>query len=118
MLELYLRSARGIARARASLVGLELRDIDWAAARVRVVGKGRREVRLPLPHVDSPDQLRVDALPEPARLARVSREEPGHSRIATVIRMFTLSILLSVLGPATAERGRRGAWPRKSAAVG
>jgi integrase len=31
------------------VVGLELRDIDWAAARVRVVGKGRREVRLPLP---------------------------------------------------------------------
>jgi integrase len=31
------------------VVGLELCDIDWAAARVRVVGKGRREVRLPLP---------------------------------------------------------------------
>ncbi len=32
-----------------AVVGLELRDIDGAAARVRVVGKGRREVRLPLP---------------------------------------------------------------------
>jgi integrase/recombinase XerD len=31
------------------IVGLELRDLDWAAARVRVVGKGRREARLPLP---------------------------------------------------------------------
>jgi integrase/recombinase XerD len=31
------------------VVGLELRDIDWAAARLRVVGKGRREARLPLP---------------------------------------------------------------------
>lgn len=31
------------------IVGLGVRDIDWAAARVRVVGKGRREVRLPLP---------------------------------------------------------------------
>ena len=31
------------------IVRLGVRDIDWAAARVRVVGKGRREVRLPLP---------------------------------------------------------------------
>jgi integrase len=31
------------------IVGLDLRDIDWVAARVRVVGKGRREMRLPLP---------------------------------------------------------------------
>ena len=31
------------------VVRLEVRDIDWAAARVRVVGKGRREARLPLP---------------------------------------------------------------------
>lgn len=31
------------------IVDLRLRDIDWKDARVRVDGKGRREVRLPLP---------------------------------------------------------------------
>ena len=31
------------------IVQMRLSDIDWADARVRVVGKGRREARLPLP---------------------------------------------------------------------
>ncbi len=31
------------------IVQMRLSDIDWTDARVRVVGKGRREVRLPLP---------------------------------------------------------------------
>ena len=31
------------------IVRLGVRDIDWVGARVRVVGKGRREARLPLP---------------------------------------------------------------------
>jgi integrase len=31
------------------IVRMRLNDIDWADARVRVAGKGRREVRLPLP---------------------------------------------------------------------
>ncbi len=31
------------------IVGMRLRDLDWEDARVRVAGKGRREVRLPLP---------------------------------------------------------------------
>ena len=31
------------------IVQMRLRDIDWTEARVRVVGKGRREARLPLP---------------------------------------------------------------------
>jgi integrase/recombinase XerD len=33
----------------SDVIGLERRDIDWAAARIRLMGKGRREVRLPLP---------------------------------------------------------------------
>jgi site-specific recombinase XerC len=31
------------------IVGMRLSDIDWPNARLRVAGKGRREVRLPLP---------------------------------------------------------------------
>jgi integrase len=31
------------------IVRMRVSDIDWADARIRVVGKGRREVRLPLP---------------------------------------------------------------------
>lgn len=38
------------------LVNLRLQDIDWGAARLRVTGKGRREVRLPLPQ-DAGDAL-------------------------------------------------------------
>ena len=33
----------------SDVVGLRLGDIDWRQARIRVVGKGKRETRLPLP---------------------------------------------------------------------
>ena len=39
------------------VVGLRLRDIEWSEGRLRVIGKGRRETRLPLPQ-DVGDALR------------------------------------------------------------
>jgi integrase len=55
------------------IVRLGVRDIDWAAARVRVVGKGRREVRLPLP------QEVGDATPHPPTTTGASGRYPPRS---------------------------------------
>lgn len=50
----------------SDIVNLRLDDIDWAAGQVRVLGKGRREARLPLP------QEVGDAL-----LAYLTRDRPA-----------------------------------------
>jgi site-specific recombinase XerD len=74
------------------ILGLRLGDLDWAEATLRVHGKGRREVRLPLPQ-DAGDALL--AYLERARLG--SREPRVFLRCSAPYRPLARSSCISAI---------------------